>query len=80
MQTRRRGRTSQMPQNTKEIIQFEHIDHQQVAEKQHAASRAKFKENLAKQDAASQKRAALRGAIAAEEQQKRAGSIFGEPN
>ena len=31
----------------KEIIQLEHIDHGQVAEKQQAASRAKFKENLA---------------------------------
>ena len=34
--------------DTKEIIQLEHIDHEQVAEKQQAASRAKFKENLAK--------------------------------
>ena len=35
-----------MQQDTKEIIQFEHIDHEQVDEKQQAALRAKFKENL----------------------------------
>ena len=38
-----------MPQDIKEIIQFKHIDDEQVDEKQQAALRAKFKENLAKQ-------------------------------
>ena len=37
-----------MPQDTKEIIQFKHIDHGQVAEKQQAAYK---------------KRATLRGAL-----------------
>ena len=31
-----------MPQDTKEIIQFKHVDHEQVAEKQQTALRAKF--------------------------------------
>ena len=65
-----------MPQDTKVIIQFEDIDHEQVAEKQQAALRAKFKENLAKQNAESKKRATLRGTTAAEEQQNRAESIL----
>ena len=69
MQMRRRDRTSPMPQDTKEIIQFEHIDHEQ------AALRAKFEENLAKQKAAYKKRARLHGAIGGEAQQKRAESI-----
>ena len=45
-----------MPQDTKEIIQFKHIDHEQVAEKQQAANK---------------KRATLHGALVEEEQQKR---------
>ena len=52
-----------MPQDTKEIIQFKHIDHEQVAEKQQAALRAKVEENLAKQKAAYKKRATLHGAL-----------------
>ena len=44
-----------MPQDTKEIIQFKHIDHEQVAEKPQAALRAKFKESLAKQKSAYKK-------------------------
>ena len=60
-----------MPQDTKEIIQFEHIHHEQVAEKQQAALSAKFEEYLAKQKAAYKKRATLHGAIGGEEQQKR---------
>ena len=51
-QMRRRDITSPMPQDTKEIIQFMYIDHEQVAEKQQAALRAKFEEYLAKQKAA----------------------------
>ena len=61
-----------MPQDTKEIIQFKHVDHEQVAEKQQAALRAKFEEHLAKQKAAYKKRATLHGG---EEQQKRLQSI-----
>ena len=49
-QMRRRNRTSPMPQDTKEIIQIKNIDHEQVDEKQQAALRAKFKENLAKSE------------------------------
>ena len=64
-----------MPQDTKENIQIEHIDHEQVAEKQQAALRAKFEENLAKQKAAYKKRATLHGAVGGEEQQKRVQSI-----
>ena len=52
-----------MPQDTKDIIQFEHIHHEQVAEKQQAALRAKFEEYLAKQKAAYKKRATLHGAL-----------------
>ena len=52
-----------MPQDTKEIIQFKHIDHEQVAEKQQAALRAKFEEYLSKQKAAYKKRATLHGAL-----------------
>ena len=65
-----------MPQEAKEIIQFEHIDHDQVAEKQQAALRAKFQDNLTKQKAACKNRATLHGAIGGEEQQKRAESIL----
>ena len=65
-----------MPQDTKEIIQFKHIDHGQVAEKQQAALRAKFEEYLAKQKAAYKKPATLLGAIGGEEQQKRVQSIL----
>ena len=65
-----------MPQDTKEMIQFEHIDHEQVAERQQAALRAKFKENLAKQKAAHKKRATLHGATGGEQQQKRSESIL----
>ena len=72
---RRRDRTSPMPQDTKEIIQFEHIDHEQFAEKQQAALRG-FKENLAKQKTAYKKRTTLHGASGGEEQQKRAESIL----
>ena len=64
-----------MPQDTKEIIQFEHIDHEQVAEKQQAAL-TEFEEYLAKQKAAYKKRTKLHGAIGGEEQQKRAESIL----
>ena len=64
-----------MPQDTKEITQFEHIDHEQVAEKQQGAMR-EFKENFANQKAAYKKRATLHGAIGGEEQQKRAQSIL----
>ena len=49
-----------MLQDTKEIIQFEHIDHEQVDEKQLAVLRAKFKDNLAKQNAESKKRSTMR--------------------
>ena len=48
-----------MPQDIKETIQFKHIDHEQVDEKQQAALRAKFKENLAKQNAESKKRSTM---------------------
>ena len=64
-----------MPQDIKDIIQFEHIDHEQVDEKQQAA-RAKFKENLAKQNAESKKRSTMHETSAAEEQQNRAESIL----
>ena len=50
-----------MPQDTKEIIQFKHIDHEQVAEKQQAAYK---------------KRATLHGAFGGEEQQKRVQSTL----
>ena len=49
-----------MPQDYKEIIQFKHIDHEQVAEKQQAAYK---------------KRETLHGAFGGEEQQKRVQSI-----
>ena len=65
-----------MPQDTKEIIQFEHIDHEQVDEKQQAVLRAKFKENLAKQNAESKKRSTMRETSAAEEPQNRVESIL----
>ena len=65
-----------MAQDTKEIIQFEHIDHEQVAEKQQAELRAQFKENLAKQKAAHKKRATLHGAISGAEKHRRAESIL----
>ena len=73
---RRRDRTSPLPQDTKEIIQFENIHHEQVAEKQQAVLRAKFKENLAKQKPAYKKRTTLHGASGGEEQQKLAESIL----
>ena len=76
MQTRRRSRTSPTPQDTKEIIQSEHIDHEQVDEKQQAVLRAKFRENLAKQNAESKKRSTMRETSAAEEQQNHAESIL----
>ena len=60
-----------MPQDTTEIIQCKHIDHEQVAEMQQAALRAKFEESLAKQKAAYKKRATLHSAFRGEEQQKR---------
>ena len=65
-----------MPQDIKEIIQLKHIDHEQVDEKQQAALRAKFKENLAKQNAESKKRSTMHETSAAEEQQNRAESIL----
>ena len=65
-----------MPQDTKEIVKFEHIDHEQVDEKQQAVLRAKFKENLAKQNAESKKRSTMREMSAAEEQQNRVESIL----
>ena len=49
-----------MPQDIRGIIQFKHIDHEQVDEKQQAALRAKSKENLAKQNAESKKRSTMR--------------------
>ena len=64
-----------MPQDTKEIIQFKHIDHEQVAEKQQAALRAKFEEYLAKKKAAYKKRATMHETSAAEEQHNRAENI-----
>ena len=65
-----------MPQDTKEITQFKHIDHEQVDEKQQAALRAKFKENLTKQNAESKKRSTMHETSAAEEQQNRVESIL----
>ena len=65
-----------MPQDTEEIIQFEHIDHEQVSEKQQAALRAEFGGNLAKQKSVYKKRATLHGAIGGEEQQRRADSTL----
>ena len=65
-----------MPQDIKETIQFKHIDHEQVDEKQQAALRAKFKENLAKQNAESKKRSTMHETSAAEEQQNRAENIL----
>ena len=53
-----------MPQDTKEIIQFKHIHHEQVAEQQQAKQKAAYK-----------KRAILHGAIGGEEQQKCVQSI-----
>ena len=60
-----------MPQDIKVTIQSKHIDHEQVDEKQQAALRAKFKENLAKQNAESKKRSTLHETSAVEEQQNR---------
>ena len=65
-----------MPQDIKEIIQFKHIDLEQVDEKQQAALRAKFKENFAKQNAESKKRSKMHETSAAEEQQNRVESIL----
>ena len=56
-----------MPQDTKEIIQFEHIHHEQVDEKQQAALRAKFKESLAQQNAESKEQSTMLKTSAAEE-------------
>ena len=53
------------------MIKFEHIHHEQVDEKQQAVLRAKFKENLAKQNAESKKRPTMCEMSAAEEQQNR---------
>ena len=71
-----RSRTSPIAQDTKEIVKFEHIDHEQVDEKQQAVLRAKFRENLAKQNAVSKKRSTMREMSAAEEQQNRVESIM----
>ena len=60
----------------KRSYEFKHIDHEQVDEKQQAALRAKFKENLAKQNAESKKRPTMREKRAAKEQQNRAESIL----
>ena len=76
LRTWRRSRTSPRPQDIKETIQFKHIDPEQVDEKQQAALRAKFKENLAKQNAESKKRSTMHETSAAEEQQNRAESIL----
>ena len=65
-----------MPQEIKETILFKHIDHEQVDEKQQAALRAKFKENLAKQNAESKERSKMYETSAAEEQQNRAENIL----
>ena len=65
-----------MPQDIKETIQFKHIDHEQVDEKQQAALRAKFKDNLAKHNAESKKRSTMHETSAAEEEQNRAESIL----
>ena len=69
-----------MPEDTKEIIHFKHNDHEQVDDKRQAALRAKFKENLAKQNAESKKRSTVRETSAAEEQQHRAESILEHQN
>ena len=55
-----------------EAEELEHVDPEQVAEKEQAASQAETDANLAKQAAVSKKKAALREAAAAEEQQKTA--------
>ena len=65
-----------MPQDIKETIQFKHIDHEQVDEKQQAALRVKFEENLAKQNAESKTRSTMHETSTAEEQQNRAKSIL----
>ena len=65
-----------MPQDIKEIIHFSHIDHEQVVEKQQAALRAQFTENLAMQNDESKKRSTVHETSAAEEQQNRAESIL----
>ena len=65
-----------MPEDIKETIQFKHIHHEQVDEKQEAALRAKFKENLEKQNAESKKRSTMHETSAAEEQQNRAENIL----
>ena len=65
-----------MPQDIKETIWFKRIHHEQVNEKQQAALRVKFKENLAKQNAESKKRSTMYETSAAEEQQNRAKSIL----
>ena len=72
---RGRDRISPLPQDTKEIIQFEHIDHEQVAEKQTGSVRAKFEECLAQQKAAYKKRATLHGALVEKSSRKRVQSI-----
>ena len=64
-----------MPQDITETIQFKHIDHEQVDEKQQAALRAKFRD-LAKQNAESKKRSTMHETRAAEEQQNRAENIL----
>ena len=53
-----------------EAEELEHVDPEQVAEKEQAASQEETDANLAKQAAVSKKKAALREAAAAEEQQK----------
>ena len=53
-----------------DIVEYEHVDPEQVAEKEQAASRAETGASLAKQAALSKKQAARREATAAEEQQK----------
>ena len=54
----------------------EEIKETKVDEKQQAALRAKFKENLAKQNAESKKRSTMHETSAAEEQQNRAENIL----
>ena len=63
-------RTSPVPKDTKETIQFENVRHEQVTEKRQTASQVEIVANLAKRDARNEKHAALREAVTAKKQQK----------
>ena len=63
-----------------EAAELEHVDPEQVAEKEQAASQAETGANLAKQAAVSKKQAALREAAAAEEQRENCGEGRGAPS